>query len=81
MNTDTTTDYPLSLAGAHGRIASYRAALTQAQAALRDAVPYIYGVQTDPTNAGWRRETAEVSLAAVDAALDRVAAELAVSNP
>jgi hypothetical protein len=77
----TGTDYPRELAGAHGRIAAYRSVLAKAEAALADAVPYVYNVAHNPDNAPWRRETAEGILAEIIAARDTARAELAVTNP
>lgn len=74
-------DYPLSLAGSHGRIAAYRATLEKAEAALAATVPYVYNVAHDPSNAPWRTETAFATMAKINAARDDIAAELAVTNP
>ena len=71
-------DWPESIHGAHGRIDAYRAALTEASYSLAEAIPYIGGVKDDPTNAPWRRETAEGVYDRLKAARERCEAELAV---
>jgi hypothetical protein len=74
-------DYPLELAGAHGRIAAYRFALEDALHALTEAYPYVNGVALDAAADPWRTETAKGILERIDAARKRAAAELAVTNP
>lgn len=74
-------DWPMELAGAHGRISAYRSALAKADQALAVAYPYVNGVALDRANSEWRRETATDSLKTVDAAIDCIQAELAVTNP
>jgi hypothetical protein len=74
-------DYPLEIAGAHGRIDAYRAALRIADSALVTAMPYVNGVRTDPHLSPWRKETAEQSFETIREARDRIAAELAVTTP
>lgn len=75
------TDCPLELAGAHGRIEAYRSALRAAEYALISAMPYVNNVASDPANAPWRKETAEQTRETIRDARDRIAAELAVTNP
>lgn len=75
------TDYPLSLPGAHGRIDAYRLALAKADEALQDAYPYVNGVGLDHSNAPWRIDTAKATLETIRAARERIAGELAVTNP
>ena len=70
------SQYPLTVAGCHGRISALRAALRDAETALLTAVPYIYNVSTDPANSAWRHETATESLATVNVARERAEAEL-----
>lgn len=71
-------DWPLELAGAHGRISAYRAVLRIAEDAIMSATPYVNNVKTDPANAPWRRETAEETFEKLRDARDRIARELAV---
>ena len=74
-------DWPLTLAACHGRIEAYRAVLRVAEDAIISATPYVNNVRTDPANAPWRKETAEDTFARLRNARDRIAAELAVTNP
>jgi hypothetical protein len=81
-------DYPLEIAGAHGRIAAYRAALAEAEYALKRAAPYVGGwadAGTDfhPNLASglWSKKEAANALYAIHAAIDIARAELAVTNP
>ena len=74
-------DYPLSLAGAHGRIDAYRYALARAELAISVAWPYVANVVTDPEASAWRRETAASSLSTLRSARDRITQELSVTNP
>ena len=76
-----THDWPLSLAGSHGRISAYRAALEEALHALTEAYPYVRGVAHDPSVAPWRSETAREILTRIDGARERAARELSVRNP
>ena len=74
-------NYPLELAGAHGRIAAYRAALAAAEKALAYAWPYVRGVADDHGNPPWRRETAQVTLAVMVDARERILGELNARRP
>jgi hypothetical protein len=78
---ETKHDYPLDLAGAHGRIAAYRAALEDAMHAITEAYPYVNGVVLDSSLSPWRQETARDVLARIDNARENAALELAVTNP
>lgn len=68
-------DWPLELAGAHGRISAYRDTLVRADKALAVAYPYVNGVALDASNSAWRRETAVESLKTLNEAIDRIQAE------
>lgn len=57
------------------REAALAARVAELEQALRDARPYVYGVQFDPANAGWRMQTATTTLERVDAALAASPAE------
>jgi len=75
------TDYPLSLAAAHGRIAAYREALGVALVALSAAAPYVGRFASDPCIAPAERSEADILLAMIDIGKRLAAAELAVTNP
>lgn len=79
--TEHTHDWPVTLAGAHGRISAYRAALAEAEEALAAVVPYVYNVAHDPSNSPWRTETAFETMGKINNARNVIHRELKVTNP